>query len=117
MWVSMPDLRAVLGADMANALCNTLGGVPIYVPQEARVDHDLAKAVGMKGMEALCARYKGEYITVPSGHVQKEQILRMLSEGWTKRKIAQTFGVTERYVYQLAELTPGADTTGQLTLF
>lgn len=116
MWVSFPTLCAVLGKDMGETLCANRGGVPMYVPRTAHTGHELAKIIGLKGMEALCAAYKGEYITVPASGVRKEQILRMLSEGRTKREIALACGVTERYVYQLAGLAPGKDER-QLTLW
>lgn len=117
MWVSFPDLRAVLGGDMAATLCKYRGGVPVYVPHTAQPGHDLAKIVGLQGMAALCERYKGEYITVPIGTVQKDQILQMLARGIKKRDIARSCGVTERYVYHLAGLDGGTDDGGQLTLF
>lgn len=118
MWVSMPALRAIIGNDMAATLCSNLGGVPIYVPFEAHAGHELARIVGLPAMTALCIQYKGEYITVPSGGVQKEQILDMLAKGMKKRDIALSCGVTERYVYMLAGLDYGSDDDGrQLTLF
>lgn len=118
MWVSMPSLRAAIGNDLAVALCENLGGVPIYVPFEAHAGHDLARVVGLPAMRALCRLYKGEYITVPNGGVQKEQILAMLARGKKKRDIARACGVTERYVYMLAGLDydPQGDDR-QLTLF
>ncbi|WP_027188692.1 helix-turn-helix domain-containing protein [Desulfovibrio cuneatus] len=102
MWVSMHALQEIMGEHLAGALCNTFGGVPIYIPEQACMAHDIARAVGVQGMEALCASYPGEYITVPSGGVKKEQIVDMLQQGLSKRKIAQLCGVTERYVYYLA---------------
>lgn len=118
MWVSMPTLRAIVGNDMAVTLCNNLGGVPIYVPFEAHSGHELARTIGLPAMTALCQRYKGEYITVPNGGVQKEQILDMLAKGVKKREIALSCGVTERYVYMLAGLDYGSsDDDRQLTLF
>lgn len=118
MWVSFPDLRAVLGADMAATLCRYRGGVSLYIPHTAHSGHDLARIVGLQGMIALCARYKGEYITVPSPGVRKDKVLRLLEQGVKKREIARTCGVTERYVYHLAGLDPDTpDDDGQLTLF
>ena len=118
MWVSLPALRAIIGNDMAATLCSNLGGVPIYVPFEAHAGHELAKVVGVPAMAALCRQYRGEYITVPNGGVQKEQILGMLAQGMRKREIALACGVTERYVYMVAGIEGGADGDDrQLTLF
>lgn len=99
-------------------MVNDSAAVPLYVPAEAHSGHDLAKVIGLRGMQALCKVYSGEYITVPNGGVQKEQILQMLNQGKKKREIASACGVTERYVYMLSGIDPGEpDDGGQLTLF
>ncbi len=116
MWISMPTLKSILGDDAAATLCANLGGVPIYVPQDAHPTHELAKTIGLRGMTALCQHYHGEYITVPTGGVLKEQILTMLDQGMKKRDIALACGVTERYVYLLAGMAPDRDER-QLTFF
>lgn len=117
MWVSLPTLRSIIGNDMAATLCNNLGGIPVYVPGAAHAGHELAKVVGMRAMQALCVHYSGEYITVPTGNVKKEDVLQMLEQGKKKREIAQVCGVTERYVYLLAGLDPDKpDGDRQLTL-
>lgn len=115
MWVSMPDLIAILGRDMAGTLCHAKGGVEIYVPYSASSSHSLARIVGLRGMMALCAEFKGQYITVPNGKREpyKERIYQLLRQGKTKQAIALECGVTERYVYHLASLDPKQE---QLTL-
>ncbi|MCL1939555.1 MAG: RNA helicase [Desulfovibrionaceae bacterium] len=115
MWVSMPDLIEILGRDMANTLCVTRGGVEIYVPHNPSSVHDLARIVGLRGMEALCAEFKGQYIIVPNGKREphKERVHQLLSQGKTKRDIALECGVTERYVYYVAGMGPKQE---QLTL-
>jgi len=115
MWVSLPELRAILGHDMADTLCIVRGGVKIYVPHNASVTHELARIVGLRGMMALCAEYKGEYITVPNGKREphKERVYQLLRQGKSRRAIAQECGVTERYVYYVACMGPKQE---QLTL-
>lgn len=119
MWIYETSLVALLGADMAETLCMCKGGVEFYVPKQARPEHELAKIVGLKGMQALCASYKGNFITVPSPGVQKTRVLKLLDEGRPKAVIARECGVTERYVYMLANPEQGLETKkpdGQLTL-
>jgi len=101
MWVSLPDLADILGREMAGVLSRARGGVEMYVPHTAVATHDLARIVGMQGMQALGAEFGGKYITVPNGRFEphKATVLRMLEEGRTKKDIALECGVTERYVY------------------
>ena len=105
-WVSMPDLSSILGGDLALVLARSRGGVSVYVPYTATAAHDLARLVGVKGMEALCAEFGGENIVVPNARrdPNKSRILALLRKGMSKRTIAMECRVTERYVYHLAGL-------------
>lgn len=115
MWISMPELTAILGKDAARTLARHLGGVQTYVPAEPSAAHQLAKIVGVRGMAALCSEFKGEYITVPNEKREphKTEVDRLLKQGMSKRAVALACGVTERYVYYVAALDPGQE---QLTL-
>lgn len=115
MWVSMPELEGVLGRDMARTLARCRGGVDFYVPSLADPGHAIARMVGLRGMEALCAAFGGEWITPPNGRrePQKERVLAMLKQGKPKTAIALECGVTERYVYYLSGMGPQQE---QLTL-
>ena len=108
MWVSMFELEGILGRDMARALSLHRGGLETYVPMRADTGHALARIVGARGMEALCAEFRGQYITVPNGRnePQKEKVLRLLAQGKTRSSIALECGVSENYVYKLAALVP-----------
>lgn len=115
-WISMPELTALIGADMAKTLCNLRGGTPMYVPATASAGHTLAGIIGTRNMELLCAEFPGMYITVPNGRKQeprKGEIMSRLEEGRSHAAIALELGVTERYVRMVASCVPVAR---QLTL-
>lgn len=115
MWVSMPELENILGRDMARTLSRYRGGLETYVPVRADAGHALAKILGLRGMEALCAEFRGQSITIPNGRnePQKGNVLKLLAEGRTKSSIALECGVSENYVYKLSGLVSGQK---QLTL-
>lgn len=115
-WISLPELAALIGTDMAKTLCTVRGGTPLYVPASADAGHALAKIIGVRGMQMLCAEYGCRYITVPNGRKQephKGAIMERLERGQSHARIALELGVTERYVRMVAACLPVAR---QLTL-
>lgn len=115
MWVSLPELETLVGKDMAKTLTICVGGLDTYVPVYADINHMLARTVGLRGMQALCAAYGGSRITVPNGKSEphKNKIIQLLDQGLAKAAIAKQCGVTERYVYHVASY---AAPNRQLTL-
>lgn len=117
-WVSMPELKELLGRDKAALLCRMKGGVPFYVPAKVDGKHQLAGILGEFGMGLLCGEFSGMYITVPTGKLlepRKPDVLRLLREGRSHSSIAVALGVTERYVRMVA--AQPAPQTIQLTFF
>lgn len=115
-WVSMPELTGLIGEDMAKTLCRMRGGTPMYIPATASAGHELAKTIGTRAMDLLCAEFSGMYITVPNGRKQephKGEIMNRLEQGQSHSAIALELGVTERYVRMVASCVP---VTQQLTL-
>lgn len=100
------ELSGLLGNDAAMAIARSLGGVEVYVPARPDTGHKLARLVGSGGMKALCEAYGGIAVIMPNvkHSSRKERILSLLGKGKTRREIAETCGVTERYVYYLAAL-------------
>jgi DNA-binding NarL/FixJ family response regulator len=116
-WVSMEELTEFLGRDKARLLCRLKGGIPFYVPGKADPRHALAGAIGEFGMRRLCQEFPGEYITVPNGNKlepKKPEVKKLLKEGKSHKAVAETAGVTERYVRMVAA---GIGNDRQLTLF
>lgn len=117
-WVSMSELKDLLGRDKAALLCRMKGGVPFYVPAKADPRHQLAGLLGEFGMGLLCGEFPGLYITVPTGKLlepRKPDVLRLLGEGKSHSSIASELGVTERYVRMVA--AQPAPNAVQLTFF
>ena len=118
-WISLPELRDIVGKDAACALSVHCGGVSVHVPKKESPSHALAKVLGVPGMKKLCAAYGGTWIMAPNGRRPepfKEQIAALLATGGkTKKAIALQLGVTERYVYMVAGYGPGP-AAEQLTL-
>jgi hypothetical protein len=106
MWVSLPELEAIIGTDGAKRLCIMSGGVPIHVPAQPRGADSLTLTLGMPAARALADAYGGNTITVPNGNreeAQKGRILNLLKEGKSKKVAALECGVTLRYVFKLAD--------------
>lgn len=109
MWVSMPELVEVIGKEWAKILCVYKGGIKFYVPKTAEAGHELAKIIGMEVYPIFCAKFGGEWLTLPNGRNEphKQKIMVMLEQGQkTKREIALAVGVTENYVYKVASVMP-----------
>ena len=97
IWVSRPDLEALIGKDATDVLCMRHGGVSFYVPIRAKADTELAKLIGFGRSRALCEAYGGTFITVPLGNRRephKSRIMDMLDEGKPLREIARNLGTT-----------------------
>lgn len=108
-WVSLPELADLIGEDMGKTLCRLRGGTPMYIPVAASAGHELAKIIGTRAMECLCARFAGRYITVPNGkrpEPHKGEILNRLEKRQSHASIALNLGVTERYVRMVAANLP-----------
>lgn len=104
MWVSYHVLRTLLGKNVADALCKAKGGVPFYVPMHVNSNHELVQVIGPHGLAALCSRFRGEQITIPSGRVRKEAVITALEEGKSKRQVARECGVSLRWVCKVADM-------------
>ena len=104
-WISTCELSELLGQDATRVLTRNKGGLSVYIPHYVTPDHILAKLIGWPGAHTLSSEYGGEYIIVPNGRnePQKGKIIRMLQQGKSRRQIAEQCGVTERYVYMVAE--------------
>lgn len=108
-WLSMPELSLLIGADAAEMLCRSQGGLSLYIPTspEARTDAalNLRRIVGGLALAALCEAFGGSTITVPNkrrGEPLKRDIMNLLDRGESCAEIARRTGVTERYVRAVA---------------
>lgn len=105
-WISEADLTDILGRDMARTLTRTLGGQRVYVPRAARADHKLARAIGMRGMAALCAARPGEALELPNGREKQTARRRaeaLLRQGATLAQAAEACCISKRYAERIAQ--------------
>lgn len=105
IWVSLPELEALIGRDAAKTLCLLHGGVPVYVPLNVLPESKLTGLIGLGPARALAAAFGGYSITVPNGRRPdplKPQIIAALEEGRTPASIALELGVTQRHVRGIA---------------
>ncbi|KAF5050854.1 hypothetical protein DSECCO2_425110 [anaerobic digester metagenome] len=115
-WVSYPELRDLVGADEATALCTNHGGVPVYVPRNPESSSKLGRLVGAAALRVLCQEFGGSWISVPNARkpeARKGEVLRLLEAGVSHSQIALHLGVTERYVRAVGGQRP---TVRQLSL-
>lgn len=101
------ELAADLGDEAAAALARTYGGAELYIPQKARANHKIARAVGVAVLGWLSANYGGEKIVVPIARASpynrliaqlSEAICRLIKEGKRTSEIVREVGCHERTV-------------------
>lgn len=120
MWLSDADLKDLLGAQDAKILTIVMGGQRVYVPRTASADHPIARAIGLRGMEVLCAAYAGEVLYLPNGrekNTARRRARKLLTEGKSLRQVADACDITIRYAAHIsAELREerAAPTQGSL---
>ena len=110
-WISLAELKMIIGDDAAGTLTLIRGGVSFYLPQQEDITNSLAGLIGLPAMAALCREFGGRYITVPNGkkpEPHKGAVITMLEGGSSHRDIAGKLGVTERYVRIVARYMPRA---------
>lgn len=100
IWVSEPDLEDVVGREATTLLCVTYGGIATYIPVAPQAEHPLGRLLGLRALEALCARYGGHSIVTPNGRrkAARKLIPVLRKQGMQAQEIALECGVTERYV-------------------
>ena len=103
-----PELRVVAqtaGLAAALRLVDKRGGVAVYVPHQAHVEHDLVPIITLAGLQALCAAYPGEHRVVPMARAVLCEIRnrRMLAERPEKsvRQLALDYKMHRRRVQQI----------------
>lgn len=104
-WISYGELTGLIGPDATLVLCQTYGGVALYIPKNIKADSDLARIVGLAALRVLATVYGGEVVTVPNRRKaapRKGKILEMLAAGTPAREIALRLDVTQRYVEYVA---------------
>jgi hypothetical protein len=105
---SARDLAGIVGLPAAIGLLERFGGMTaLYVPKDVSPGHDLARIMGEAAARKLSSVYGGDYLrNIPRcagamRAVRDRAVVRRKSEGAAPRDIAQEFGLTERWVWEI----------------
>lgn len=101
-WLSEVNCVALLGEERAGAFIRQFGGRERYIPRTPKKDHPIAKVIGVVGLSLLCAEYGGTTVSITSGRKGKKiHIIEFLEQGMSASCVAETLGVSMRYVQTL----------------
>ncbi len=104
---TLDDIAAVIGFTATLRLSAWFGeGTNLYVPPQAFEDQMLARLLGMSAARRLSEAWPGEHLAIPrpqeyDAQVQRRQIVDLLSNGLTSRKISHFLRLSERRVQQI----------------
>lgn len=109
---SVRDLVEVIGLDAALAIVEARGGVRLYVPEAATVDHWLAGLIGLEALAALTEVYAREEIDVPRcagalRALREREIVAEAEAGASNAELARRHHYTERGIRKLRRRVEG----------
>lgn len=102
----MASVAEQCGDDVAEALCQHLPGILLYVPQVFKGRKPLDK-LKVDIVDKLVDQFGGDTIYVPSGKKRKtleetfEEIEALLDKNLTTQDIALRLGITQVYVFKV----------------
>lgn len=117
VWVSRTELADAVGEIGAVILCASCGGRSFFIPRKP-VGY-LLELLGSERMDQLCAEFGGMQVVIPNirkGEPFKPQIIARLKRGEKPDHIAESLGVTTRYVRRLASRLRGNELPRQYSL-
>ena len=87
--LSWPELVRIMGEDGARDMCNSYGGIPVYVPK--RPNDELLFNLGEEAALALCKHYGGSDVTAVLGPTKpdavKDMAIPLLEAGMSERDV------------------------------
>ncbi len=72
---SVQELLTLISAESVIALVEAKGGLRVYIPDHLKSDHWLLTLMSEQDAQALCARYKGSNLDVPSCRAVRARLL------------------------------------------
>ncbi|MEW5763693.1 MAG: Mor transcription activator family protein [Acidobacteriota bacterium] len=97
-----------IGATPTRALMERFGGRRLYIPARIPADHPLREILAPQACDLLCREWGSSILHVPrlgslgQREERKQAILDALAAGAPIASVAARFGVSERWVYQIA---------------
>ncbi|WP_300551549.1 hypothetical protein [Desulfovibrio sp.] len=101
----LKDIADTASPEVALALAEEFGGVPIYIPKSPDAGCKLVPLIGLSALKRLASVYGGEWITVPRGSRAKDKkkdVRELLDDGLSFRETAIRAKVSLRYVAKVA---------------
>ncbi len=102
------SLRDAIGWSATITLVDLYGGTLLFVPSEFRPDHELIQHLGHRTVVRLVEEFAGERIYMPrlTAQVRAQrdaEIRQRYQAGWTARKLAREYGLSDRHVWRILE--------------
>jgi hypothetical protein len=104
---TLDDIASVIGFTATLRLAAWFGeGSNIYVPLNVAEDQMLVRLLGLSAARRLTEAWPGEHLAVPrpqeyETQVQRRQIVDLLGNGFSSRKIGHFMRLSERRVQQI----------------
>lgn len=93
---SLVEVAEVIGPEAALLLVHHFAGTELYVPATPPADHPI-HVIGAEAMAALCERYAGDCIQVPTLYAARSKKAMMAALKGSNRAVARQLGITERW--------------------
>ncbi|MBU2711943.1 Mor transcription activator family protein [Zooshikella harenae] len=95
----------IIGLDATLTLAQRLGGARVYIPHDATPDHPISLAIGHESAKLLSEHFSGETVELPRKSIfvrsRNALIKKYHDDGYPIDKLALTFGITRRHVYNI----------------
>jgi len=97
------SLVEIIGSKAAIELAEQVGGIPLYIPKQARHGQKIVKMIGMAAAQTLSEQWGGNRIEVPMAKAaRRADILTAVVEGrLNKIQAARMLGLSLRHVRAL----------------
>lgn len=105
--LTLRQIAAELGEEMARMLVGGFGGTRLYIPLAPGDESALVRALGAEAAHRLGHRFGGEAVDIPLYKSRAERrtdraaILKLREDGQSVWVIARRVGCSERHVYNV----------------
>lgn len=96
-----------IGEEKAWALCDRLGGTPLWLPNDPSPTSQLSLAIGIVAARKLCQCYPDQPVQIPSrracesAQLAHDVVIAVQEDGMSVTTAARTFGLSSRQIYRI----------------